>query len=75
VNGVLLGKPVELDDDPTTYQWDDSVLPNGEVQQLQVDKCLCQKHHQIVETPLKNDGCLDTLQAIRLHLLSMIQQT
>jgi hypothetical protein len=29
VNGVLLGDPVELDGDPATFEWDDSVLPNG----------------------------------------------
>jgi YD repeat-containing protein len=31
VNGVLLGQPVELDDDPTTYEWDDSAFPSGEI--------------------------------------------
>lgn len=29
VNGVLLGEPVELDGDPSTFEWDDSALPNG----------------------------------------------
>jgi len=29
VNGVELGDPVELDDDPTTFEWDDSRIPNG----------------------------------------------
>lgn len=28
-NGVTLGKPVELDDDPATFEWDDSRFPNG----------------------------------------------
>jgi len=28
-NGVTLGDPVELDDDPFTFQWDDSRFPNG----------------------------------------------
>ena len=28
-NGVTLGEPVELDDDPSTFEWDDSRLPNG----------------------------------------------
>ena len=31
VNGVTLGDPVELDDDPATFEWDDSRLPNGEI--------------------------------------------
>jgi hypothetical protein len=29
VNNVELGDPVELDDDPTTWEWDDPALPNG----------------------------------------------
>jgi len=29
--GVILGDPVELDDDPNTYEWDDSAFPNGEI--------------------------------------------
>ena len=29
-NGVTLGEPVELDDDPSTFEWDDSRFPNGE---------------------------------------------
>jgi hypothetical protein len=28
-NGVTLGEPVELDDDPATFEWDDSQFPNG----------------------------------------------
>lgn len=28
-NGVTLGDPVELDDDPCTFEWDDSRFPNG----------------------------------------------
>lgn len=31
VNGVILGEPVELDEDPATYEWDDSAFPNGQV--------------------------------------------
>ena len=30
-NGVELGDPVELDQDPTTLEWDDAAFPNGEV--------------------------------------------
>lgn len=29
VNGVLLGYPVEFDDDPTTFEWDDERIPDG----------------------------------------------
>lgn len=29
VNNVILGDPVELDGDPTTFEWDDSMFPNG----------------------------------------------
>ena len=29
-NDVILGKPVELDDDPSTFEWDDSRFPKGE---------------------------------------------
>ena len=28
-NGVILGQPVELDDDPHTYEWDDGEFPYG----------------------------------------------
>jgi len=28
-NGVTLGEPVELDDDPSTFEWDDSRFPDG----------------------------------------------
>lgn len=28
-NGCELGDPVELDGDPATWEWDDSLLPNG----------------------------------------------
>lgn len=28
-NGVTLGEPVELDDDPSTFEWDDGKFPNG----------------------------------------------
>jgi hypothetical protein len=28
-NGVTLGDPVELDDDPATFEWDDSRFPTG----------------------------------------------
>ena len=31
VDGVTLGDPVELDDDPTTYEWDDHRIPTGEI--------------------------------------------
>ena len=31
VNGVLLGDPVELDNDPLTAEWDDSMFPNGTI--------------------------------------------
>jgi hypothetical protein len=29
VNGVLLGDPVELDEDPATLEWDDHRIPSG----------------------------------------------
>ena len=29
VNGVELGDPVVLDDDPTTFEWNDSRIPTG----------------------------------------------
>ena len=32
VNGILLGDPVELDGDPSTYEWDDARLPQGTVE-------------------------------------------
>jgi hypothetical protein len=28
-NGVTLGEPAELDNDPCTFEWDDSRFPNG----------------------------------------------
>jgi hypothetical protein len=31
VNGVMLGDPVELDNDPHTFEWDDARIPNGEI--------------------------------------------
>jgi len=31
VNGVELGDPIELDNDPTTWEWDDPAYPNGEI--------------------------------------------
>lgn len=31
VNGVMLGIPVELDGNPLTAEWDDSMLPNGTI--------------------------------------------
>jgi hypothetical protein len=31
VGGILLGSPVELDDDPATYEWDDHRIPSGEI--------------------------------------------
>ena len=27
--GVILGNPVELDDDPHTFEWDDGMFPDG----------------------------------------------
>jgi hypothetical protein len=29
VNGVMLGEPVELDNNPQTAEWDDAAFPNG----------------------------------------------
>lgn len=29
VNGVLLGEPLEIDGDPATAEFDDSLLPSG----------------------------------------------
>lgn len=31
VGDVQLGDPVELDDDPTTLEWDDHRVPTGEI--------------------------------------------
>jgi hypothetical protein len=31
VNGVLLGEPLELDGNPATAEFDDSMFPNGEI--------------------------------------------
>lgn len=31
VNGVALGDAVELDDDPTTFEWDDNRIPSGTI--------------------------------------------
>ena len=31
VDGIILGDPVELDDDPTTWEWDDHRIPTGEI--------------------------------------------
>jgi hypothetical protein len=31
VNGVILGDPVELDGNPLTAEWDDSMFPNGTI--------------------------------------------
>ena len=28
-NGVILGHPVTLDDDPHTFEWDDGMFPTG----------------------------------------------
>lgn len=30
-NGVLFGEPVELDNNPLTFEFNDSAFPNGEV--------------------------------------------
>ena len=29
VNGVILGEPIELDDNPQTAEWDHPAFPNG----------------------------------------------
>lgn len=29
LNGVTLGEPVELDGDPSTFEWDDGRFPSG----------------------------------------------
>ena len=31
VNGILLGEPIEKDNNPLTAEWDDSALPNGTI--------------------------------------------
>jgi hypothetical protein len=31
INGILLGEPVEIDGDPTTFEWDDQRIPDGEI--------------------------------------------
>lgn len=31
VNGVILGQPIELDGDPNSAEFDDSMLPNGAI--------------------------------------------
>lgn len=31
VNGVILGNPVEIDEDPLTYEWCDGMFPDGEL--------------------------------------------
>jgi hypothetical protein len=31
VNGVILGNPVEVDNDPLTYEWCDGMFPDGEL--------------------------------------------
>jgi hypothetical protein len=31
VDGITLGEPVELDDDPATWEWDDHRIPTGEI--------------------------------------------
>ena len=31
VNGVMLGEPIELDNNPLTAEWDDSAYPNGTI--------------------------------------------
>lgn len=28
-DGVILGQPVDLDDDPQTFEWNDGVFPYG----------------------------------------------
>jgi hypothetical protein len=31
IDGVVLGDPVEFDNDPTTFEWDDHRIPTGEI--------------------------------------------
>ena len=31
VNGVILGQPLEIDGDPNTAEFDDSMFPNGTI--------------------------------------------
>lgn len=31
VNGVILGEPLEIDGDPATAEFDDSMFPNGTI--------------------------------------------
>lgn len=33
VNGILLGEPVEIDGDPSTFEWNDHRIPDGWVDQ------------------------------------------
>ena len=34
VNGVILGEPLEIDDDPNTAEFNDSMFPNGRVENV-----------------------------------------
>ena len=33
-NGVILGQPLEIDGDPNTAEFDDSMFPNGRVENV-----------------------------------------
>lgn len=33
-NGVILGQPLEIDNDPLTAEFDDSMFPNGRVENV-----------------------------------------
>ena len=33
-NGVILGQPLEIDGDPNTAEYDDSMFPNGRVENV-----------------------------------------
>lgn len=33
-NGVILGQPLEIDNDPLTAEFDDSMFPNGRVENI-----------------------------------------
>jgi hypothetical protein len=41
-NGVTLGQPVEIDDDPCNFEWDDSRFPNGQCEVI---------HGELIVTP------------------------
>ena len=31
VNGVILGDPIDIDGNPETFEWNDSMFPDGEI--------------------------------------------